>query len=686
MKKFFISLVVIIVVLLVVAYVILFTSFGNNLLKPHIQTQIDKYSPIPISLDVFTLRFGSFDIVLSSQNNINITSNGVFSLFTQNIDGMLNIEIKNPSDIKELTNVGIKLDKNFLIENAIKGKFTNFTIDTISNIADGNFRINTVITSFTPTKILANIENLEISQLLGMAGYKPYASGKLNVSADITGDENLQFTGNATASIGGGSISTSLVKQDFNLTIPNTTFVMNLLANFNGSNVNHKFELLSNVGNINSTGNTKIADLKTDSTYDINISDLSPIAPFVGIPLRGSLKTDGRIVGNSTWMNVDGKSDVASSVTKYSITTEHYSTIKDAVVSIKNLTIEDALYMLIMPIYAKGKLNVDLNLKGINTGINGNYTHNINGVAQRNIMKQEFGLDILNDLPFTHKAEIVFNDGNGVLNTDIITSIAKVNINNALVMVASESIEAPYAINIDDLKKITFITKKELNGAIKATGKLKYSPKLLYADFATNLFGGNINATLNNNLVDIMIKNVDSVGVLDMLQYPQFFNSNINGNVKYDTVTQNGTLDLILDKGAFSANKLTNLLNSIFRFNATKEIYNNIKIDGTINKQTLNANLNMTSNNTNLSSKNAKIDFDNDSIDAYLLLTIKNNELGANIKGKISNPSISLDTKKLGQTILNNVLSNKKTQEQNDKIEERLDKAISSGLNKLFGK
>lgn len=685
MKKFFIGLIILIIIITAAIFVLLFTSFGNGILKPQLQSQINKISPINLDLDVFVLRLGSFEFELNS-NNVNIASSGTFSILNQNIDGILNVRIKNHLKIAQIEQTGIDLGNDFLIENVIRGKFTDININTKSNIANGDLRIDTIIEKFKPTKIVANINNVQISSLLSTLGQKPYASGNINLTADIVGDDKFQFTGKADATFSNGTISQDLVKQDFNLNIPNTTFVVNLSALFDVVSVNHKLEFLSNVGNINSTGNTIIKTLKTSSIYDVNISDLSPFTPFVGVPLMGSFRTDGRIAGNSKWMNIEGKSDFASGNTNYSVSLEGYTKPKDALVTIKNIKLEDVLYTLVKPIYAKGFLNANADFKGISTAINGTYTHSLSGNIQKDIIKKEFDINMPNDLGYINRVNSVFNNGNGLVNADVLSDIASFTIKNSVLDLERTLISMPYTIEIPDLKKVAFITSKELKGAIKANGDIKYKPNAFYADFKSALFGGNLEAVLNNNTFHVSIKNMDSLSVLDMLQYPKFFKSNINGNIKYDTNALKGDIELMLNQGSFVENKFTNLLDKVVNFSVLKELYDSIKIKGDIDKKLVTTNLHMISKNTSITSKNAKVDFENDNIDANLLLKIQKYELGAVLSGSIMNPNIKIDTQELGKDIVKNILQNEKLQDQKDKIQEEVKDKITDGLKKIFNK
>lgn len=678
-KKFLLFLLGLIIIILLIASILLFTPFGNKILKPQIQNQIDKYSPIPLTLDTFSIGFGNFNIVLNSHDNINITSNGTFSLLSQNIDISLNILLKNPL----ADSASSDTPKEFLIENIIKGKITDFEIHTMSSSLNGDFRIDTNIIDFKPLKIIANIKNIQVEAILALLGKKQYAKGNIDVIANIVGDNNMKFNGQALAKVSNGEIVPKLVKEDFGIAIPDNSFILNLFANFDGENVIHKLELLSNVGNIHSDGSTAIGTLNTNSTYDVNISDISPLTPIVGIPIRGEFNTSGKLVGGSKWINFDGKSDIANSDTTYSISLEQYVKPKDLVLKIKNLKIEKLLYMLVQPIYVDGLLNANAKLNNIATSINGNYSHNINGEIKGKTIKDEFDVNMPN-MNYNHNASIDFINGNGSLNANISTPAANLTINNALVNIDSFGINAPYTIDVKDLKKLVFITGKELKGSLSANGNVIWSPVSLYGSLDSNIFGGNLDVSINNNLVNATIKNMNSLGVLDMLQYPLIFDSTINGDFKYDRQTQIGNLGLILSQGTFKDSKLMSILEKVLNFNGTKEIYNNITIDGTINKKIIKANLNMLSNNTSITSNNATLNLDNDNINANLLLKIQKYELSGVLSGKATNPNLKIDTSKINKILVDKVMENPKVQEGVQKLEDRAKDIINKGLGGLF--
>lgn len=681
MKKIFMWFCVILIVILAAVYGLLFTQFGNDILKPRIQAQIDKSSPVSAKLETFKLRFGSFEIELVALENINISANGTYSLFGWSIDGVLNILIKNPSAIEALKGANIR-NENFLVENIIRGKFNDFAIYTKSNIADGSIDIQSQVENYTvPTKIVANVSGLRIESLLNLVGQKAYATGILNIKANIFGDTNLNFTGNANAEILKGKMSESLIKKDFKVTIPRTTdFSANLKASFNGKDIAHNFNFISQIGNITSSGSTIIEGLKTNSNYDINISDLSPFSPVAGMPLRGSFRTSGKIQGNSEWINIDGKSDFAQSDTAYSLSLQGYTKPKDALVSIRGLRIDEVLRTLYKPIYAKATMDAKIDLKQLSGDISGTYSHSIRGDALKATLKKEFDINPPSDIAFNHSANITLKSGIGDLNANIISNLAEFSIDKAKVSVKDMSINAPYKFIVSDLKNLAFLTSRQLKGNILITGNARFVDNKINADLNSNIFGGKLTATLDRNIADIKLNDIKAAQVLDMLNYQQFFDSNVNGSIRYDIFTSKGALEFMASGGHFTQNKLLDLLKATLNFDATKEMYESIKIDGKIDKKAVNANLSANSKNTAITSKNAKLDFEKDAINAYLNIKVNKDELGFPISGKMSSPSISVDMKKATKTILNRVLGEDKVESLKDKAKDSISKALGGGV------
>ena len=96
--------------------------------------------------------------------------------------------------------------------------------------------------------------------------------------------------------------------------------------------------------------------------------------------------------------------------------------------TIRGLKINEVLYTLHKPIYAKATLDAKIDLKQLSGNISGTYNHNIRGNAQKSVLKKEFNLNPPTDITFNHNANATLLQGSGELNAKIITDLAEVSV------------------------------------------------------------------------------------------------------------------------------------------------------------------------------------------------------------------------------------------------------------------
>ena len=72
----------------------------------------------------------------------------------------------------------------------------------------------------------------------------------------------MNFNGNALLGVAQGLVDSALIKKDFEIDVPKTTFVITLNALFDMDKLNHDLSFNANIGNIHSQGQTLIRLLK----------------------------------------------------------------------------------------------------------------------------------------------------------------------------------------------------------------------------------------------------------------------------------------------------------------------------------------------------------------------------------------------------------------------------------------
>ncbi|MDE7217460.1 MAG: hypothetical protein K2N20_05140, partial [Helicobacter sp.] len=499
----------------------------------------------------------------------------------------------------------------------------------------------------------------------------PYAKGLLNVNAKVGQDSAQGLNGDASVKIASGSVDAALVKKDFGASIPATQFTTNLLAHFSGENVTHDLKIQSNLGNITTDGTTNINTFATDSKYAAALSDLAPLTPLVQMPIRGDLQISGTIKGDQKSLLVDGQTNLAQSKTTYRATlVECAPATVD--IDLQSLNLERLLYMLHQPIYTQGLLTLTAKLSDFNDGISGQVALDIpNGKLMNAAMKQSFDLD-MPTTSYTLSAASTLHRGAGELLSSFKSGLANLIIDKAnFTLQPTITLKSPYQLGLPDLSKLQFASGMPMQGKIDSHGDVSLDSAGLIATFVSDTLGGNINATLNNNIFKANLSKLRSEEVLRMLTYQPFFLSEVNGALEYELIGKQGVLDAKLSNGRLAESNLTKLVLPLLKIDLTREAYEEASLKTRIDDKILSNDINFASHNTSIVSKGLTLDTAGQKIDGILTLSIKEKPTNITISGNLNSPKISVD-------VVNQAIDKAK-----EKAGEKIEQAIDKGLQKL---
>ena len=680
MKKIVLWILGIILALFVLIFCVLFTPPGNALLKPIIQGQIDKYAPIKLELETFSLGISSVELKIAHNDTIIITLGGDFSLFSQTLDLALKVDARDIAVLGEL--VDTPLQGSFVINTTAKGSLKHLEVNTTSDIAKSFTDIRVTLQDFTPTAILANIKDAQIKEFLAMAGIKPYASGSLSLEADIKGDKDMNFKGNALLQIAQGLVDSTLIKKDFEIDVPKTTFVTTLNAIFDMDKLNHDFSFNGNIGNIHSSGQTLLKTLSTNTSYAVNLSDLSAFTPLVGMPIRGSFETKGEVKGGMESLEIKGSSNLANGNTSYEALLKNLApdTIK---AQISNLKLDTLLWMIYMPRYADMRLHLNAVVSELDKGISTQTDMKLSGTTNNAVMKKEFDLDMPNT-KFNLASNVLLNKGIGEANSKLVSDIANLELSKTQINLKDSSFTIPYIATIPNLKKLKFITGMELAGDLKAQGTAKLKDTL-YADFNTQSLGGSIDAKLDGNTLLASLKDVNTLKLFSIAQLKPVFSSSMNGDFNYNTLTEKGTLKAVLSNGKLMPNEITQLVEKYLKTDITKEVYEDAGLNATIDKKLITTDIGLKSNNTAIYSQGASIDAQKGKIKADLKFQIKDKYIYLKARDNLESPNLSIDASDLIKAEASKALS-KGAEQAVDKYikDDKIKEGAGKLLNNLF--
>ncbi len=673
MKKILLLLLSLIILCLGVIYGILFTNYGNNLIASYIENKVNEgQENVKLKVNDFKLSFKTinFDAKINDDSIINIT--GDFDIFKQNVDLKYDIKINDLKTLKNLTKQDLK--GPFSTNGVFKGDKHEAVVQGTSDIALSKTKYYVNLVDFEAKNIHIDLQGAKIEELLNLLDKPIYAKGDLNISADIKNIDISNLDGAIVANISKGKINNEVVNKEFSQTLQTAiNFDGDINASLLGKIVEVKSELVTSLADI--FINKTIIDLeknKTTSDYKIDVKNLNKLEGIIGKKINGEFITTGNIVSENSITLVDGTSNILESDASYNFKIKD-SNVQNINFKIENAKLEKLFHMLNEPVYAKGNLLIQGDIKNAKLD-------KLDGLIISKVSQAKIVNEVVNTV-FKHEIKDVINvdlqvDTSLVPNQAVSKALVKSNImnlsvDNGIFDFKEASFNSDYLLKIPSLDKLKDFTKTKVRGALDIKGELQNKNNSLMINGNSKIIGGDLTFNLKNDDFSASMNNISTKELTHMFYQPEIFDSKGDFKIDYNLLVKKGTLNGKLLNGHFLANDFSNLINQLSKFDLTKEVYQTVDINSDINQSVLTSSINMKSINTQIDVNNSVLDLENSTIDARLDAKIKTSSFAVNINGNTSNPKISLDARDLIKEQLEKQLEKKK-----DKIEEKLNKVL----------
>ncbi|UTJ07216.1 hypothetical protein [Arcobacter roscoffensis] len=670
MVKFFMAMTFILITMIGSVFGVLFTKPGNNLIASYIEDIVNSENKeANFKVENFQLTFDSvnFDATIAKSSNINI--NGDLKIFSKTVDLKYDIDVKDLSTLEPLINQ--RLNGPLKTKGTFKGDENFSVINGTSTLASSDTSYNLELKNYEPSNINLSIKNANISELLYLVNQAKYAKGVLNLNANIKNAKLPTLDGNIVSSIIDGKINNDIVNKSFNLALKDEiTFKSRTNAILTPNKITAKATLINSLSTISSDETVVLLDKnQVKSNYKIDIANLSKLEQIIGIKLNDKFSTHGVVEVNNGVIDIKGRSDVFDSFTNYETKIENakpsflYLNIKDA-------KLDKLLYLLNQPKYSTGNLDLIADIK--NADINnlaGLVTTQIKDAKLVNkVINKQFNQKLKQAVTYKVDTKTNLEKTNAITNGNVDSSLAKLDIKNAIFNIKEASLNSNYVLNVPSLSKLYDVTQTKMRGKLALNGKLESKKESLLVTGASKLLGGNLDFKLNNNDFTANVKGVEIKELTHMMYYPEVFDSTSNLALNYNLLLKKGKLTGSLIKGHFLANDFSVLINQFAKFDLTREIYDTVDINSDINNMVLKTIVNMKSKNTQIDVTKSLLDLNKSYVNADIKAKIRKLNLDFNVKGNMKSPKVKLNTKGL----LKNKIEEKINDKLGDKLKEKL--------------
>jgi hypothetical protein len=658
--------------LVLAIFIVLFTSLGNGVLKPILEQKIKEQTKLESRLSEFSLSISDFSVILELNKGNIIKAEGEYSLFSQAFTVFYNVDFKNLETLKPLA--GTELRGNFSTNGSAKGDIAFMQIKGKSSVGESDTSYHIELTDFNPTSIIANIKDAKLASLLYMAAQNPYASADIDMDINFRDIRLHKMDGDVVLKTKNGKIDPKYMLSDFNVTIPQTSFSMNLDAKLKGDDVDYRYELLSNLFKINSSGLIVPEPLKADLKYSLNIEDLEVLKPLTKADVRGAFKLKGSVKGTKENLVVAGVSDLASSDTIFEAVLKEFNpaSLRAKVV---NLDIAKLLYMVKQPHYSDGLFSMDVDISDAKAqSLNGKVITTIKkGLLDSKYLTKTYAFT--SPMPKTLYDVVTTTHLSGNIadtKVDFNSNIANLDVKSAKFNIKDASLKSDYKIAIPNLDSLFFLTNQHMRGEIVANGTISKTEDLDFTIYS-NIADGNMEAKLHNDDFHADLNSVKTIKLLHMLFYPEIADASLNAKIDYNLAQSKGVMNAQVANAIFVKNQTFDLIKQYTKFDMYREHFNG-DVKAKIEKENILASMDLRSKEASIKTQETKFNTKTKQIDTDVTFQAKKNVISGDIKGDLNSPKVTIDLEKLMKSEAGKV------------IEEKVNKAIEKEVDKLFKK
>ena len=539
----------ILLVLVVALYCVLFSSFGNSVLKPFVEKIASEKIGMELKLEKFELGFSSFDILAIINGELSVESRGKYSLFSSQFDLNYNTQAKSFN--------GMQIDLS--LKGEALGSFDNFVANGSGSLAGSNIRFASRIKDYAPLELKLDAKELDLAALSMIALKKAYITGKLSAVADIAGQEGTAKLNSAKI------IITKEAQNDFGISLP-ANFALSLNSDIKllGKQVAATTRVKSALANLsakNTSYNFENGEITSD--FNVDIANLAALEPIIKQKLNGSIKVAGNTkIANGAMEFLDAKINGLGG--------EILASLKDNELNanIKNLKLAQALSLAGLAPLANSDISGTAKITNLNDTkkIKGSANLTLSsGVLNHKQMNALLGSDLSSDVSFNAQNKLEIASGilnfDSVLNSPVIENLGA----KGSYTLANGDAKIDLAGKIADLGAI-FGSGAKSPANIKANVGLK-AGELSDGDIDIKGFGGQILAKVKGKALNANIKNIKAEQVLAMTTFGSLFNGEVNAELSLDGLkleNLNGRGELSVKNGVFNAAAMSKLLEAKF--------------------------------------------------------------------------------------------------------------------------
>lgn len=613
-------------------YFLAFSNIGNQIIKPYLQSEIQKNVQNKVQINSFTLKPNFIDIEILLDEKSKVVLNGDLSLFDLgfNVDYMLALK-----DIK--TNYG-NLEGVAAFKGNIIGNKDDFNVKGEGEIFDAKTNLVLHVKDQKPTAINIHSSGLHIEKILALLNQPIYSKGFIDVDANLEPTVENKLTGSGKINIHFGQLDAKTVENQFKVRIPeNVTYRGDIVFSLAEDKVLAQSSVISNLFKIDTTKTLFMLDSqKLFSDFTLSIPNLSALKEMVGMDLYGNIQVQGDITKVANDLEINANSQMLGGKMSAKIQNDTGS------INLTDIYVSELLKMLRQEPYSSGVLQSNIEISSLKNVDFQSLTTVSEATLDANTLKKLLKKENIPEIPYTLEVKANGHDKLVEMNSALKTSVGNFALKETNYDIGKNLFYGKYVLHVNSLKKLSFLTGKELDAKLDTTGEFKYDKKITLNGIS-DFLDSKTQYSLNDTLFTLNANELAIEKITNMLHYSKVFESYSSAVLNYDLEQSEGNFTMQALNGKLTQSELTTLVGTLLNFDMTQEVYTKGELKGLINHENIDFSALLNGLNSNFTLTEGKVDTKKESVNGKFQVKVKDKDIGGVIKGSLGSPKISIN-------------------------------------------
>ena len=627
-------------------YILLFTSIGNNILKPYVEKIITKNIKHDVSIESLRLKPDFLDFKMVIDHNATLVLDGKINLLKQNFDLIYKIDANN------LHTPYIAITSHILLDGNLKGNRHEYIINGEGTAFKSKTKFLVAIKNKKVRKLQIDAKSLRIEDILAFSNQPIYSHGVLSVVVDLVSDDGENFAGTIKNTIYFGVLNNDIIAKHFGVKLKDAiSYKGSINSKISNDIIYSSGNILSNIAQLKfNKSEYHIVDQRLSADYTLILPNLGLLPPVAGQKLKGAMQVRGSVMMKGDNRVIKAQSKKFGGLINLSVINQK------ATLHFIGLQVAKMWNILNLKRYADASIDGDITVDDLSQGIfqSDVRVHDGRFVAQN--MSTLLQVDFPQNSTFSLHIHTQDAESNITNSVDFTSNFASFKSPNVMYDPKTQQYAGSYNLSVGKLENIQFLTNMKLRGKLDVTGTFLGVDSNITLMGMSGFLDSNSSFDLKNSLLNVRIQNLSALRMSYVAFLPAIFDSQVDANITYNLTSKQGQFSVLAPTGQFKAGETSYLIFLLSGYDLTHERFVNSNLTGAIDHDDTNFTIYMGSGEGYLKIPEGHLNLADKNINASFQLKIKDKDLNGNIEGDIYNPKVNVKSSTYIKGKINNVI------------------------------